>query len=125
MKKFLKERLTIRKGNEDYTVKAASTIPFVIKKLGIYEDSIEQGTLLQLPCKIGDIVYQVDRVNKIILTKKVLSIDVGIGGFSEPSVRIWFETAGGCFGCHFGKTVFFDRAEALRALEQFLDRGSE
>jgi len=77
---------------------------------------------LKLPCKIGDIVYQVDMANKVILTRKVLKIEAEIWGDGNHSIRIWFETAGSCFGFQFGKTVFFNKAEANQELENYLGR---
>lgn len=37
-----------------------------VRALGKYEDAEEQGLLLRLPCKVGDVVYQIaPRENKI------------------------------------------------------------
>ncbi len=91
-------------------------------KLGEYEKAEEQRLLWKLPCKVGDIVYQVDRANNKIRTQKVLKIELEVWGEKSHSVRIWFETAGSCFGCHFGKTVFFNKQEATQALEDYLNR---
>ena len=93
-------------------------------KLREYEDAEEEHLLWKLPCKIGDIVYQVDKANKKVLTQKVLKIELEIWGEGSHSMRIWFETAGSCFGIHFGKTVFFNKAEAMQALEHYASRGS-
>lgn len=60
------ERLTERKRNVDGTGIAKEEItdgllkPFadkILTKLADYEDLEEQGLLLRLPCKVGDIVY--------------------------------------------------------------------
>jgi len=95
-----------------------------IDRLAEYEDAEDQRLLWKLPCKIGDIVYQVDKANKKVLTQKVLKIELEIWGEGSHSMRIWFETAGSCFGIHFGKTVFFNKAEAMQALEHYVSRGS-
>lgn len=34
----------------------------VLQKLADYEDLEEQGLLLKLPCKVGDVIYEVDKI---------------------------------------------------------------
>lgn len=90
-----------------------------IEKLAAYEDAEEQGLLLRLPCKVGDILYfahhdrvissevlsvkyHVEAENHGIFIRKRLTIDVeGI------SAEIDF--------CEIGKTVFLTEAEAKLA----------
>lgn len=43
-----------------HPVKDIDDLPYY-KKLAAYEDAEEQGLLLQLPCKVGDPVYLIDR----------------------------------------------------------------
>lgn len=89
------------------------------EKLADYEDAEEQGLLLRLPCKVGDILYfahhdrvissevlsvkyHVEAENHGIFIRKRLTIDVeGI------SAEIDF--------CEIGKTVFLTEAEAKLA----------
>lgn len=35
-----------------------------VKRLGELEDKIENGTLVELPCKVGDVVYEVFKNHK-------------------------------------------------------------
>lgn len=93
-----------------------------IDKLGQYEDSEESATLFRLPCKIGDIVWQLNRYNANI-TPKVVSQIVHTISKSGESVEIWFETAGRCRGSDFGKTVFCDKAEAMQAFTKYSSEG--
>lgn len=80
----------------------------------------EKGLLLKLPCKIGDFVYQVDMTNKVVRTQKVSKIEAVVCGKNEMSFRIWFETAGACHSFQFGKTVFFNKAEAIQVLDDLI-----
>lgn len=60
------KRLTIRHPNNDYiTIDETKQLPNneqtekVINRLAELEDKIEQGTLVELPCKVGDTVYKI------------------------------------------------------------------
>ena len=81
----------------------------------------EQGLLLKLPCKVGDYVYQLDRLNKKIMTQKVQDITLYMGRKSF-SMQIVFETTGMCFQREFGTTVFLNKKEAMQALKEISSR---
>lgn len=83
----------------------------------------EQGLLFRLPCKVGDFVYQLDRTNKKILTKKVQEINIYMGQ-KTTSVQIMFEVYGMCFQREFGKSVFVNKKDAQQALKEYLSRES-
>lgn len=93
-------------------------VPKIYTRLANYEDSEEQGLLFHLPCKVGDTVYQLDRSNKKIITKKVQDINVYIGK-RTTSIQITFETYGMCFHREFGKSVFFNKKDAHKALKEY------
>lgn len=95
-----------------------------VDKLAQYENAEEQGLLWKLPCKVGDYVYQLDRSHGRIDTKKVAKIYLEIMGGNNFAMQIWFETAGHCSSSHFGKTVFLDKVDALKALEEYQSRKS-
>lgn len=93
-----------------------------MEKLADYEDAEEQGLILRLPCKVGDILYfahhdrvissevlsvkyHVEAENHGIFIRKRLTIDVeGI------SAEIDF--------CEIGKTVFLTKKEAKSKLAE-------
>ena len=52
------ERLTKRTALGSLIQKGEVSTREMIDKLGAYEDAEEQGLLLRLPCKVGDIVYK-------------------------------------------------------------------
>lgn len=123
IRKHVNVNLAGRENISEYDL-AQEEVLELLKELKAYKEAEEERLLWKLPCKIGDIVYQVDKANKKVLTQKVLKIELEVWGEGSHSMRIWFETAGSCFGIHFGKTVFFNKAEAMQALEHYVSRGS-
>ena len=94
-------------------------------KLKDYEDLEEQGLLLKLPCKVGDIIYEVDEAILLddviepikckvtyILLKTEIHIDVEVIEGHGIGSTYTFELE------DFGKTVFLTKEEAEKALER-------
>ena len=83
----------------------------------------KEGRVVVLPCKVGDTVYMIERIFDIdngvcdeICARKV----IGHGGNNLN--KLWLIGSGGIcnvsiFVSEFGKTVFFTREEAEKALE--------
>ena len=67
------------------------------------------------PCKVGDYVYQIDRQNNKINTKKVRQITI-ILGRQSCIMQFDFETTGYCIYEEFGRTVFTNKVDAMNAL---------
>jgi hypothetical protein len=89
-------------------------------KLREYEIAEEEGLLINLPCKIGDSLYQ--PIRNVINEYKVIGICYDIEKnkwLFEVAYQLgleWFKTV-----CEFkaiGKTVFLTKKEAEQALEQ-------
>lgn len=89
----------------------------VAKRLGELEDKIENGTLVELPCKVGDVVYEVflnhkppciqqTKIEKVIVTNKGLRLKLERNSVYETSVL------------SLGKTLFDNEAEAEKRLEE-------
>ena len=84
----------------------------------------KDGRCVVLPCKVGDTVYMIERIFDIdngicdeICARKV----IGHGGNNLN--KLWLVGSGGIcnvyiFVSEFGKTVFFTRAEAEKALQE-------
>lgn len=90
----------------------------VLERLAELEDKIENGTLIELPCKVGDTVYYETIINgqsKGIMPHKVicvvLEVLTDIDGVGCASVPIR----------DFGKTVFLTKAEAEQCLKELKD----
>lgn len=89
-----------------------------LKQLKVYKDTEEQGLLLRLPCKIGDIVYSVTR--NFISEYTICSIEKYNEGFffnwrCEKGIYI---NVRGFTDYDIGKTVFLTKEEAEQALKQ-------
>lgn len=83
------------------------------KQIEEYKTKIENGTLIELPCKVGDTVYYETIINgqsKGIMPHKVIALVLevltDIDGFGCTSVPIR----------DFGKSVFLTKAEAEQKL---------
>lgn len=92
-------------------------IPRIIRRLAELEDKIENGTLVELPCKVGDTIYEVfknhkppfiqqTKVEKIIITEKGLKLKLARNSFYETAIS------------SFGKTLFLTEAEAQKKLRK-------
>lgn len=91
-------------------------IPQIIHRLAELEDKIENGTLVELPCKVGDTIYEVfknhkppfiqqTKVEKIIITEKGLKLKLARNSVYETSIT------------SLGKTLFLTEAEALKNIK--------
>ena len=113
------ERLTYRtiKG-EAMGNSSVADIGDILGKLADYEDAEEQGLLLRLPCKVGDIVYSITR--DFISEYTICSIEVYNDGFffcwkCEKGIYI---NVRGFTNYQIGKDVFLTQAEAERKLKK-------
>ena len=102
-------------------------IDAVYRKLKEYEDAEEQGLLLRLPCKVGDVLYFAhhDRViSSEVLSAKYHAEAENHGVFIRERLTIDVE---GCSAeidfCDIGKRVFLTREEAEAKLKEL--RGGE
>lgn len=86
-------------------------------RLAELEDKIENGTLVELPCKVGDTLYEVfknhkppfiqqTKVEKIIITEKGLKLKLARNSVYETSIT------------SLGKTLFLTEAEALKKIKE-------
>lgn len=116
------KRVTIRHEDGSYSFMYdynATTPPIktLLDRLAELEDKIEDGTLVELPCKVGGTIYEVfknykppfiqqTKVEKIIITEKGLKLK-----FARNSV---YETAISSLG----KTFFLTETEALKKIEE-------
>lgn len=89
----------------------------LFERLADLEDKIEAGTLVELPCKVGDVVYEVfknhkppfiqqTRIEKIIITDKGLRLKLERNSVYETSIA------------SLGKTLFLTKTEAEKRLEE-------
>lgn len=99
-----------------------------LKKLKHYEDLEEQGRLIEIPCKVGDTVWELckcdDKIYRIFPMKVIQVIPFGsIMWIKMTEPRIWHIHAVSTYldryinFNNFGKTVFTTKEEAEKALE--------
>lgn len=124
IKRLQKDDLIVyTNGKYEDTIPAEMTnddIRAVLKKLADYEDLEEQGLLVRLPCKVGDMVYV--KLSAYCKTK-----------YAEAQVRDYthFISCGFCVVVtsekfdkqsipfsEFGKSIFLTREEAEKELEE-------
>lgn len=126
------ERLTERydvtpDGESDVWVKQHDYIS-AARKLAEYEDLEEQGLLVRLPCKVGDMVWDNDfgypesyEINAYSYGYCDSYVESGVG--IEDEIIFYYENSIGSITGAFpmseiGKTVFLTREEAEKKLEE-------
>lgn len=94
------------------------TVKNMIKKLDTYEDLEEQGLLVRLPCKVGDILFRINKGarNPIIKMKvsriTIISKSYNIKAIEEDRGEVLFSND------VIGIKVFPTREEAEKKLEE-------
>ena len=90
----------------------------VAEKLATYEDLEEQGLLVRLPCKVGDIMFRINKGAKNpVIELTVTQIDITTRSYNlEVIDRDCGELM--CFKNDIGKTIFLTREEAENKLEE-------
>ena len=78
-----------------------------------YRNKIEQGTLIELPCKVGDTVYRIrKKPYKAVLERFVVSITLCLNYKGQFEWRLFTTTED-----TLGKSVFLTREEAEAKLK--------
>lgn len=91
------------------------------ERLAELEDEIERGTLVELPCNVGDTVYEVfknhippfiqrTKIEKITITEKGLRLKLSRNSVYDTSIS------------SLGKTLFLTEEEARKALKAIKER---
>lgn len=95
-----------------------------LRKLKDYEDLEEQGRLIKLPCKVGDIVYKPNSVTlKEIVEIKIESMFITESNFNISGRTTKMKYSFCCTPKDFGKTVFLTKSEVEAKLKRL--RGGE
>ena len=103
----------------------------ICEKLGKYEDLEEQGRLIKLPCKIGDIIYRVNAGAKEPVIKMIV-LQVNYKQLREDRIIIRIDAMNdndmgeSCYLLEdFGKNVFITKSEAEAKLKEFIGGENE
>lgn len=116
------ERLTIRNSDGSVSQPTSTTIQAVFEKLAAYEDLEEQGRLIVLPCKVGDVLWRIESVcyadkcppyaddcDCIHCTRKKEKVIAPIKMLSPANIVEWSK--------NIGVDLFLTRAEAEAAMK--------
>lgn len=90
-------------------------------RLAELEDKIEQGTLIELPCKVGDTVYQVEGEHYPIFKEYEIGGVAIVGNAGLESIKLLDDChCDGFFAwaSKIGETVFLTRKEAEKRLKE-------
>jgi len=84
------------------------------ERLKEYEDAEEQGRLVKLPCKVGDIVYEVNEMRNYVSEFVITSITIYLHSvqYNWKLVNGIYKNSVGFADFHIGKTVFLTKSEA-------------
>ena len=95
----------------------------LVRELGELEDKIENGTLVELPCKVGTTIYHLYKAGNVITEDKVFNYHFEI--CTKPCVsfenHFWFGTnkrVDTILVEQFGKYWFLTKAEAEAKLKE-------
>lgn len=82
-----------------------------VDRLAELEDKIEKGTIIELPCKVGDTVYQFDNGGEVY--------ELMILGITIYKNKLYYETIGIDFdNTAIGHSIFLTREEAEKRLKE-------
>ena len=106
---------TCCKDGELYWLKDVTEL---LEELKSYKDLEEQGLLVRLPCKVGDIMFRINKGAKNpVIELTVTQIDITTRSYNlEVIDRECGELM--CFKSDIGRTIFLTREEAEKKLEE-------
>ena len=110
-----------------HPVKDIDDLPYY-KKLAAYEDAEEQGLLVQLPCKVGDKVYQISEnfIEPCTVETIFLGNYMDRNGNCCNMAEIYYDrddcpyVSTEIYFTDIGKTVFLTREEAKAKLKEMI-----
>ena len=105
----------------------AKKILKLAEKLKAYEDAEENGLLLRLPCKVGDIVWEVNAERKRISKFVIESITIypcNVIQFNWTLLEGIYKNVVGFSKAELGKTVFLTKEEAEDKLKEMEGRAN-
>ena len=122
IKRLQKDDLIVyTNGKYEDTIPAEMTnddIRAVLKKLAAYEDLEEQGLLVRLPCRVGDILFRINKgARNPIIKMKVSRITIISKSYNIKAIEV---DCGEVFFSNdvIGIKVFLSREEAEKKLEE-------
>lgn len=120
-KRLTKQVFDKVQGCEDKMTMHGQSLYDLYNRLSELEDKIENGTLIELPCKVGDTIYEVfknhkppfiqqTKVEKIIVTEKGLKLKLARNSSYETSIS------------SLGKTLFLTEEAAKAQIKELQEK---
>ena len=111
--------------NCDIPPRECQYISDVLEKLAKYEDLEEQGRLIKLPCKVGDVVYEINTDRNIVSALKIISTKIYSYAiyFDYQLIDGIYKNIVSFSDIDIGKTVFLTQSAAEEKLKEL--RGGE
>lgn len=120
-KRLTKQVFDKAQGCEDKMTMHGQSLYDLYNRLAELEDKIENGTLMELPCKVGDTIYEVfkyhkppfiqqTKVEKIIVTEKGLKLKLARNSLYETSIA------------SLGKTLFLTEEAAKAQIKKLQEK---
>lgn len=92
------------------------------KQLEEYINLEEQGLLLRLPCKVGDIIYEVSYENREFVIKEHIVKEFVYRKYRFPRIEIYCENENGFLACNsvgkLDECLFLTQSEAEQKLKE-------
>lgn len=105
-----------------------SNLTEILEKLGKYEDAEEQELLLKLPCKVGDIVWEINaerrRISKFVI-ESITIYPCNVIQFNWTLLEGIYKNVVGFSKTELGITVFLTREEAEAKLKEMEKKDGE
>lgn len=106
-------------GDKEEFAKWLDRNKWITKKCDEYARAEEQGKLIKLPCKVGDMTYSLNKAFRDVVDAIVERIEIDSSGF-------WVITSAGIYSFDdFSKTVFLIEEEAKAALREIIGQSDE
>ena len=105
-----------------------SNLTEILEKLGEYEDAEEHGMLLQLPCKVGDTLYRVNKgAKEPVIMMRVIQLYIKQIHKDRTIMRIDAindaDMGESCYlPCNIGERIFLTREEAEAKLKEMEEK---
>lgn len=106
----------------DMNCKGDYTTGESVDRFAELEDKMENGTLVELPCRVGDVIYYCCQIKKVVEKHVVTGFDIS----KELSIRTISDCysngnyVGYFYPSYFNKTLFKNKVDADAKLKEFL-----
>ena len=98
-------------------------VDVIMEEITKYKELEEQGLLLKLPCKVGDTVWEVQKIRERIQQYEIISVNQGRMGYLYFNWELkdgygYYGNLKGFGTSDIGKTVFLTKEEAEKELKK-------